>query len=94
MCCSTLPGRAKRIRRSRPVRGRLRWNPLARPIADVEVWIGGKKANVYFAGLVDPFVGLMQMNVEVPLSLAAGQYEVELLIGGKAAGKVGMIWVQ
>jgi uncharacterized protein (TIGR03437 family) len=67
--------------------------PFARPKAQVRVLIGGQEATVYFAGLVAPFVGLMQMNVQIPGNLAPGKYDVELHIGSRAGGKVGTVWV-
>jgi uncharacterized protein (TIGR03437 family) len=47
--------------------------PFARPVADVQVFIGGVEAQVSFAGLVAPFVGLMQINVEIPPEPGAGR---------------------
>jgi uncharacterized protein (TIGR03437 family) len=67
--------------------------PFARPVGQVQVRIGGVDANLFFAGLVAPFVGLMQMNVEIPPSLAPGEHEIELLIDGRRAGARGKVWV-
>ena len=67
--------------------------PFARPQAQVQVFIGGQEATVYFAGLVAPFVGLMQINVQIPAGLAPGKYDVELHIGNAAGGAVGTVWV-
>jgi uncharacterized protein (TIGR03437 family) len=62
-------------------------------LAQVRVFMGGIEAQVYFAGMVAPYVGLMQMNVQIPTGLAPGQYDVELRVGGRVGGKAGTIWV-
>ena len=67
--------------------------PFARPVASVEVLIGGRPAQIFFAGLVSPFVGLMQLNVQVPADLPPGRHDVELRIGGRPAGKLGSVWI-
>jgi uncharacterized protein (TIGR03437 family) len=46
--------------------------PLARAVAAVEARIGDKPAVVHFAGLAPGFVGLYQVNVQVPDGLAPG----------------------
>jgi uncharacterized protein (TIGR03437 family) len=46
--------------------------PLARVVAAVEARIGDKPAVVHFAGLAPGFVGLYQVNVQVPDGLAPG----------------------
>ncbi len=53
--------------------------PLARVVVPVEARVGGRTARVLFAGLAPGFVGLYQVNVEVPAGVAAGP-EVPLLI--------------
>ena len=68
--------------------------PFARPISEVQLVIGGREAQVFFAGLVSPFVGLMQMNVELPADLPPGRHDVELRIGGRSAGALGAVWVE
>ena len=47
-----------------------------RVAAQVTVTIGGREARVSFAGLAPGFVGLYQVNVEVPAGLPAGNHEV------------------
>jgi uncharacterized protein (TIGR03437 family) len=41
-------------------------------VAAVEARIGGKPAVVHFAGLAPGFVGLYQVNVQIPDGLAPG----------------------
>jgi uncharacterized protein (TIGR03437 family) len=57
-------------------------SPLARTLAVPEVTIGGRPAQVVFSGLSPGSVGLYQVNIVVPDSLAPGVYEVTLAIGG------------
>jgi uncharacterized protein (TIGR03437 family) len=46
------------------------------------VTIGGANAQVDFAGLTPPTVGLYQVNVKVPPSIAAGNQQVVVAMGG------------
>lgn len=46
--------------------------PLARVVAAVEARIGGRPARVLFAGLAPGFVGLYQVNVEIPAGVEPG----------------------
>jgi uncharacterized protein (TIGR03437 family) len=46
--------------------------PLAQVIAPVTATVGGKPAAVQFAGLAPNFVGLYQVNVQIPEGVAAG----------------------
>jgi len=47
-------------------------DPLARVVAPVEVRIDGKLARVDFSGLTPFFVGLYQVNAQVPAGISAG----------------------
>jgi uncharacterized protein (TIGR03437 family) len=60
-----------------PVDGR-----LSRPLAKVEVKIGGQPVEVPFLGLAPGFVGVAQINFVVP-NVPAGDHPFEVTIGGK-----------
>jgi uncharacterized protein (TIGR03437 family) len=67
-------------------------SPLAKASAEITVTIGGMNATVLYAGLAPDFVGLYQINVEVPRGLTAGTYEVRVTAGGRT-GKPAMLTV-
>ena len=46
--------------------------PLARVVVAVEAQVGGRTATVHFAGLAPGFVGLYQVNVEIPADVEPG----------------------
>ena len=46
--------------------------PLARVVVRVEAQVGGRPATVHFAGLAPGFVGLYQVNVEIPAEVEPG----------------------
>jgi len=56
-------------------------SPLARPTLPVKVTVGGRDAEVQYAGLAPGFVGLMQLNLRLP-DLAAGDQPVVVTVGG------------
>jgi uncharacterized protein (TIGR03437 family) len=55
--------------------------------AACRVTIGGKEGKVYFAGLTPGFIGLAQVNVQVP-EFPAGDYQMVVEIGGAASQPV------
>jgi len=57
--------------------------PLATVTSDKSVTIGSAAATVSFAGLAPGFVGLLQMNIVVPSTLAAGDYPLTITIHGE-----------
>jgi uncharacterized protein (TIGR03437 family) len=59
-------------------------SPLSRPLAPVQVQIGGQAADIQFAGLAPGFVGLLQINAKIP-DIAAGDQTVDVSIGGVKA---------
>jgi uncharacterized protein (TIGR03437 family) len=54
--------------------------PLSHTVIPTDVWIGGEKARVLFSGLAPGYVGLYQINFEVP-PLAAGVHGIGLQVG-------------
>ena len=56
--------------------------PLARTVTLPMVNIAGIAADVTFSGLAPGFVGLYQVNVQVPLGVPAGTQDVEIIING------------
>ena len=59
-------------------------SPFSMPVGAVQVTIGGQPATVQFAGLAPGFVGLLQLNVQIP-DIAAGDAVFSVSIGGAAA---------
>jgi len=57
-------------------------NPPAETLDTPIVVIGGSSSQVTFSGLAPGFVGLYQVNVQVPLSLAAGDQTVQISAEG------------
>jgi adhesin/invasin len=53
--------------------------------ASTSATIGGQPATVSFAGLAPGYIGLVQMNIVVPTTLAAGVYPLAITIDGQAA---------
>jgi uncharacterized protein (TIGR03437 family) len=54
---------------------------LSQTVATTTVKIGGTNATVFYSGLAPDFVGLMQLNVQVP-TVAAGDQPMVVTIGG------------
>jgi uncharacterized protein (TIGR03437 family) len=59
-------------------------DPPSLPLAAVRAKLGGKPAEVTFAGLAPGFVGLLQVNLLVP-DIAAGEQTLEVTLGDAAA---------
>jgi uncharacterized protein (TIGR03437 family) len=57
-------------------------NNLAQTTTTPVVMIGGKQAQVQFAGLAPGFVGLYQVNAYIPSGLASGNQPITIAIGG------------
>ena len=51
----------------------------------VTATVGGKAAGVQYAGLVQGFVGLLQVNLQVPTGLGAGTFPLVITFGGAAS---------
>ncbi|MBN8730537.1 MAG: hypothetical protein J0L64_08365 [Acidobacteria bacterium] len=61
-------------------------DPLSRASAPARITVGGVDAQVLFVGLTPGFVGLAQANIVVP-QLGAGEYPLEITIGGVASNR-------
>ena len=59
-------------------------SPFSMPVAAVQIKIGGRSADIQFAGMAPGFVGLMQMNVLIP-DVPPGEQSFDVSIGGVAA---------
>ena len=57
-------------------------------MANPTVTVGGAPASVSFSGLAPGFVGLYQINVEIPKGLAAKNQPVVVNIGGASSKPV------
>jgi len=60
-------------------------SPLAKVTNQPTVTVGSQAATVAFAGLTPGFVGLYQINFQVPASVASGVVEVDVTQNGVAA---------
>jgi uncharacterized protein (TIGR03437 family) len=60
-------------------------DPLSNVTSDKSATIGSTPATVSFAGLAPSFVGLLQMNIVVPTTLAAGDYPLTVTIHGETS---------
>jgi uncharacterized protein (TIGR03437 family) len=60
-------------------------DPLSVVTSDKGAAIGSTAATVSFAGLAPGFVGLLQMNIVVPSTLAAGDYPLTITIHGESS---------
>jgi len=66
--------------------------PLAQVVASVEVRIDGKPARVDFSGLTPFFVGLYQVNAQVPAGVSAGTaVPVVLTVNGVSSNTVTIV---
>jgi uncharacterized protein (TIGR03437 family) len=64
-------------------------NPLSRTIETPQVTIGGIPANVDFSGLAPNFVGLYQVNAQIPAASPTGNaISLVLAIGGRQSNPV------
>ncbi|HEX3879925.1 MAG TPA: hypothetical protein VHW24_23240, partial [Bryobacteraceae bacterium] len=61
--------------------------------APVSVMIGGQAAIVYGAALAPGFAGLYQVAIQIPASLANGDYPVIATVGGQKSPSTTLITV-
>jgi uncharacterized protein (TIGR03437 family) len=60
-------------------------SPLAYVVAQPTVTVNSQPATVSFAGLTPGFVGLYQVDFQVPMGLSSGEFEVDVTQNGVAA---------
>jgi uncharacterized protein (TIGR03437 family) len=60
-------------------------SPLSNVVLKPTVTVGGNASTVLFAGLTPGFVGLYQIDFQVPPSASSGELEVDVLQNGVAA---------
>lgn len=60
-------------------------SPLSSVTSPVSATIGGKAADVSFAGLTPDFVGLWQVNIVVPTGLSKGSYPLTVTVNGQTS---------
>jgi uncharacterized protein (TIGR03437 family) len=65
--------------------------PLANVVAAVTATVGGQPAAVQFAGLAPNFVGLYQVNVQIPSGLPSGPAPLVLTVGGTVSNTVTLV---
>ena len=63
-------------------------NPLPQTTVKPSVLIDGQPANLLWAGLAPGFVGLYQVNVQVPATLTTGTHQLQLVVNGAASNTV------
>lgn len=56
-------------------------SPLSRPVRSVDATVGGRQADILFAGLTPGLIGVLQVNLRVP-NLNSGDYPVVVRVGG------------
>jgi uncharacterized protein (TIGR03437 family) len=64
---------------------------LSRVQSPVTATVGTTPAQVLFAGLSPGFAGLLQVDLIVPSSLAAGTYPVTIFISGEASNSPNLV---
>jgi uncharacterized protein (TIGR03437 family) len=76
------------------VDGRVGANPLARPAQSVSVRVGGRVADLLYAGNAPNFVaGAMQVNARIPADSPTGEVSLYLMVGTAASPPITKIFV-
>ncbi len=60
-------------------------SPLSVVTASSSATMGGAPAGIVSLGLASGYVGVAQANIEVPLELAEGEYELVIIVGGRVS---------
>ena len=60
-------------------------SPLSVVTASSSATMGGAPARIVSLGLASGYVGVAQANIEVPLELAEGEYELVIIVGGRVS---------
>jgi uncharacterized protein (TIGR03437 family) len=78
------------------VDGRLNNGPtLPAPVLPVSVTIGGKPAQINYAGAAPQGIaGFIQVNVMIPAGLAPGAQPVVLMVGDNISSGIVTVWVK
>src|SRR5262249_48389110 len=63
-------------------------NPASQMPVNPTVTIGGVQGSVQFAGLAPGFVGLYQINVQLPNNVASGSQDVVVQFNGQSSKSV------
>jgi uncharacterized protein (TIGR03437 family) len=58
-------------------------DPLSRPVARVQVWLGDIEAEVLDVILLPGFAGITELRLRVPTELSSAEYEIRLVVGGE-----------
>ena len=58
-------------------------SPLSVVTASSSATMGRAPAGIVSLGLASGYVGVAQPNIEVPLELAEGEYELVIIVGGR-----------
>ena len=84
----TIYGTGQGLSNPPEVDGQIMGSVLSIPILPVTVFIDNNPATVLYAGSAPDLVaGILQVNVQLPPDLAAGQHLLSLLIGGISSGQ-------
>ncbi len=63
-------------------------SPLSNTIANASVSVGGQAASVQFSGLAPSYVGLYQVNAQLPSGLASGPQQLSIAVAGATSKAV------